>query len=89
MRGIGDLEPVAVVTQSRAIPSLGTGPSAAAARVGSMASRSVNYKDNVQAAEYSEEVLRANKIKDDVGTYIQTKPEDAAKLLKVWLTDGD
>ncbi len=43
---------------------------------------------SIQAAEYSEELLRAQKVREDVGSYIQTKPVDAAKLLKVWLTDG-
>ncbi len=44
--------------------------------------------ESLQAAEYSEEILRAQKIRETVGEYIQTKPVDAAKLLKVWLTDG-
>lgn len=43
--------------------------------------------ESLQAAEYSEEILRAQKIRETVGGYIQTKPVDAAKLLKVWLTD--
>ncbi len=45
--------------------------------------------DRIQAAEYSEEVIQAGKIKEDVSSYIQNKPTDAAKLLKVWLTDGE
>jgi len=90
----GVFEPAVILTQSRHIPSLTMPPSAAtgssaAPRVGSAAARTAGNKENIQAAEYSEEVLRANKIRDDVSTYIQTKPEDAAKLLKVWLTDGD
>ena len=46
--------------------------------------------ERLQAADYSEEILRSQKIRETVGEYIQTKPMDAAKLLKVWLTDdGD
>lgn len=44
--------------------------------------------ERLQAAEYSEEILRAQKTRETVSGYIQTKPVDAAKLLKVWLTDG-
>ncbi len=43
----------------------------------------------IQAAEYTEEVLRQQKVKEDVSEYIQTNPVDAAKLLKVWLTEGE
>ena len=68
--------------QGRPTPSLANAPTS------SSAGHTIDYKENIQAAEYSEDVLRANKIKDDVSTYIQDKPEDAAKLLKVWLTDG-
>ncbi len=44
--------------------------------------------EGIQAIEYNEDVLRATRIRDDVSNYIQTKPTDAAKLLKVWLTEG-
>ncbi len=66
-------EPVAILTQS--------GPHTVA---GHVAERS----EPVQAAEYSEESLKAAKVKDGVSVYIQNKPIDAAKLLKVWLTDA-
>ncbi|HUI29748.1 MAG TPA: flagellar basal-body MS-ring/collar protein FliF [Candidatus Acidoferrales bacterium] len=45
--------------------------------------------ERIQAAEYSEDVLRANKVREDVSGYIQSKPMDAANLLKVWLTEGE
>ncbi len=48
----------------------------------------VDTVQSIQAVEYSEEILRAQRTREDVGSYIQTKPVDAAKLLKVWLTDG-
>ncbi len=48
----------------------------------------MNTVQTIQAAEYSEETLRAQKIREDVSGYIQSKPVDAAKLLKVWLTEG-
>jgi flagellar M-ring protein FliF len=79
-------EPAILLNQGRHIPSLGTTPSATAGAV--PVGHPIDYKEGVQAAEYSEEILRANKIKEDVSTYIQNKPEDAAKLLKVWLTDS-
>ncbi len=44
--------------------------------------------EKIQAADYSEEILRSQKVRETVGDYIQTKPVDAAKLLKVWITDG-
>lgn len=47
-----------------------------------------DLNERIQAADYSEEILRAQNVRQTVGEYIQTKPEDAAKLLKVWLTDG-
>ncbi len=49
---------------------------------------SADPMERIQAAEYSEEILRAQKTRETVGEYIQTKPMDAAKLLKVWLTDN-
>lgn len=71
-------EPVAVLTHGRS--AVLTAPSAA---------RHVpEHTESIQAVEYTEEALRANKVREDVGNYIQNKPEDAAKLLKVWLTDG-
>ncbi|MGO9481926.1 MAG: flagellar basal-body MS-ring/collar protein FliF [Candidatus Kryptoniota bacterium] len=79
-RGSKGYEPVSVLSQGRPTPSLST-PSPAGGHT-------IDYKENIQAAEYSEDVLRANKIRDDVSSYIQNKPEDAAKLLKVWLTEG-
>lgn len=48
----------------------------------------VDSIERIQAADYSEEILRAQKTRETVSSYIQTKPDDAAKLLKVWLTDG-
>ncbi len=76
--GIGVSQPVAILTQPRSILQ----NSAAAGRI-------PDQSERIQAAEYSEEVLRAGKVKEDVSTYIQNKPTDAAKLLKVWLTDGE
>jgi flagellar M-ring protein FliF len=76
--GLGVSQPVAILTQTR--PSLQT--SAAASHV-------PDQSERIQAVEYSEEVLRFGKVKEDVSSYIQNKPTDAAKLLKVWLTDGD
>jgi len=69
----------AILTQSR--PTL-QNSSPAAGHISDQSER-------IQAAEYSEEVLRAGKVKEDVSSYIQNKPVDAAKLLKVWLTDGE
>ena len=74
---VGAKEPVAVLSHGRAAM-----PSAVpAGHVG-------EQMESIQAADYTEEILRANKAKDEVSTYIQSKPLDAAKLLKVWLTDG-
>lgn len=70
-------KPVMVSTRSKQpLPDGGKG-----------AQEPVDEIESMQAAEYSEEILRAQKIRETVGDYIQTKPVDAAKLLKVWLTD--
>ena len=50
--------------------------------------RQVETPEGIQAIEYTEEALRLGKVRDDVSAYIQGKPMDAAKLLKVWLTEG-
>ena len=73
--------PVAVSTQPRHTYSMGGNPPASM-------DDGMDSIQNIQAAEYSEEILHAQKIRETVGNYIQTKPVDAAKLLKVWLTDG-
>jgi flagellar M-ring protein FliF len=77
--GVAISTPVTVLTQAR--PTLQSSSSAAG--------HISDQTEKIQAVEYSEEALRANKVKEDVSSYIQNKPTDAAKLLKVWLTDGD
>jgi len=76
---VGISQPVAILTQAR--PNLQTSHGIAA--------HIPDQSERIQAAEYSEEVMRAGKVKEDVSSYIQNRPTDAAKLLKVWLTDGD
>lgn len=71
-------EHVPLVTHHGAAPSISSGESKDASEV----------VESLQTIEYNEDVLRAVKIKEDVGRYIQSKPEDAAKLLKVWLAEG-
>ena len=73
--------PVAVSTQPRHTYAMAGNPPAGV-------DDGMDSIQNIQAAEYSEEILHAQKIRETVGSYIQTKPDDAAKLLKVWLTDG-
>ncbi|MCL4539706.1 MAG: flagellar M-ring protein FliF [Bacteroidetes bacterium] len=70
--------PVAILTQTKT-----SGASGAVA-----AEHPGERLEGIQAIEYNEEILRAGRIKEDVSSYIQTKPLDAAKLLKVWLTEG-
>jgi flagellar M-ring protein FliF len=72
-----------VVTTTHPRPTLGS-----PGRSGGPREEETDSIQSIQAAEYSEELLRSQKIREDVGNYIQTKPVDAAKLLKVWLTDG-
>ena len=72
---IREQEPIAVLTRAKS-------GAPAVAQPGN------EQPESVQAAEYTEETLRANKIKGDVSTYIQSKPMDAAKLLKVWLAES-
>ncbi len=72
--------PVTVSTQQRQAISEGANASISP-------HQDADLRENLQAAEYSEELLRAQKIRETVGEYIQTKPVDAAKLLKVWLTE--
>jgi len=71
-------EPVAILSQVQSKSSMAaSAPVSAAEKAAS-----------IQAAEYSEELLRAGKVRDEVSSYIQSKPTDAAKLLKVWLTES-
>ncbi len=80
-KGEGELtRPVTVSTQQRQAISEG-------AKGSITQHEEADLLENLQAAEYSEEILRAQKIRETVGEYIQTKPVDAAKLLKVWLTE--
>ncbi len=77
-KGAAATEHVPLVGQRRSASSIGSVEP----------ERPLDAIESMQAIEYNEEVLRAAKVKEDVGNYIQTKPLDSAKLLKVWLAEG-